>query len=275
MNEALIQKEQALIQHLKQYQKFVICYSGGVDSSYLLAAAVEAVSTINVAAVLGKSPSLSAFQYEQAQRTAQALGIQMQVIATEELNQPAYVQNAPDRCFHCKSELFDKVVQWAQRYKWHWICDGTNADDLKDYRPGRWAAEKYQVQSPLAKTGMTKADIRMLSQQRGLSTWDAPASPCLSSRIPYGTPVSPKALHLIEESEAVLRGLGFKEFRVRFHDKMARIELDQTGHEHIQMPGVKEQAVDALKKIGFQYVTIDLELFQSGRLNRMLEERIG
>jgi pyridinium-3,5-biscarboxylic acid mononucleotide sulfurtransferase len=219
------------------------------------------------------SPSLSDSEKEDAARIARTLGAEHRFVQSNELARPGYVQNGPDRCFHCKSELYD--IAEAKRQEWQLaaVVNGTNRDDLGDYRPGLEAAKNAAVRSPLVEIGMTKSDVRRAAQFIGMAVWDKPAAACLSSRIPYGTSVTTERLAQIAGFEAELKALGFRQLRVRWHEQIARIEVALAELELMLAPGVREAVVTAGKKHGFQYVTLDLGGYRTGSHNEVLVGR--
>ena len=250
----------------------LVCYSGGIDSAFVLAVAHAELGprAIGMTAV---SPSLSDGEKADAARIARALGADHRFVDSHELERPGYVQNGPDRCFHCKSELYD--IAEAKRKEWQLaaVVNGTNQDDLGDYRPGLEAAKNAAVRSPLLEVGMNKNDVRSAAKLIGLDVWDKPAAACLSSRIPYGTSVTPERLAQISGFEAELRALGFRQIRVRWHDKIARIEVALAELELMLAPGLREQVVAAGKTHGFHYVTLDLGGYRTGSHNEVLVGR--
>jgi uncharacterized protein len=242
----------------------VVAYSGGVDSTFLAAVARDALGD-RALAVTGVSPSIPASEVEEAKRLADSIGIAHQLIDTGEMNDPEYVANSPERCFHCKDELYTRLSALARERGFEHVIDGCNLDDTGDFRPGRRAAAGHGVRSPLVEAGLTKDDIRALSRDRGLPTWDKPAMACLSSRIPYGTPVTLDALSRIADAEAYLRSLGVRQLRVRHHGDVARIETDEAGLE--LLIGRRAEVVERLKALGYLYVTLDLAGYRTGSLN--------
>jgi len=254
---------------LRELGSVLVCYSGGIDSAFVLAVAHAELGerAIGMTAV---SPSLSESEKNDAARIARTLGAAHRFVASNELARPGYVQNGPDRCFHCKSELYD--IAEAKRQEWQLaaIVNGTNQDDLGDYRPGLEAAKNAGVQSPLVAVGMTKSDVRRAAKLIGMDVWDKPAAACLSSRIPYGTSVTTERLAQIAGFEAELKALGFQQLRVRWHEKIARIEIELGELPLMLTPGVREAVVAAGKRHGFQYVTLDLGGYRTGSHNEVL-----
>ena len=244
----------------------VVAYSGGVDSALVATVAHQALGA-RALAVTAKSPSLAPSELEHAAAFADRLGFQHRVIETDEMDRPEYRANAPSRCFFCKDELYTRLADMAAQEGYAAIANGTNSDDLGDFRPGLEAARKHGVRSPLVEAGLTKADVRELSRRMGLPTWDKPAQPCLSSRIPYGTPVSVDALDKIAAAESYLRGLGIRELRVRHHGAVARIEVPPEDIPRLAAEDVRTELSARFRSIGYAYVTLDLEGFRSGSLN--------
>lgn len=244
----------------------LVAFSGGVDSSYLALIAKQELANKAVC-VMGLSPSVSSHQREEAERVANIHGFDLRTIETAELEDPSYSSNPENRCYFCKSELFERLEEIRLKQGLSLIVDGTNADDLGGHRPGRAAAVERSVRSPLAEVGMTKGEIREMSRLHGIETWDKPASPCLASRIAYGVPVTIERLAKIEQAEDILRSMGFREFRVRSHGDLARIEIASAELEKVFDRKTAGDLAAALKRCGFRYVTLDLEGFRSGAMN--------
>lgn len=258
-------KERTLRSLIRKLQRVLVAYSGGVDSSYLAKIATEELGQ-DAICVIGLSPSVSKFQRDNAVRIAKSNGFNIRVLDTDELADPKYAANLGDRCYFCKSELYSKLAEVAADRD-SVILDGTNANDLGDHRPGRLAASEHGVRSPLAEIGFTKHEIRELSKAAGLETWDQPASPCLSSRVAVGVPVTLERLSSIERAEAALRQMGFREFRVRVHGELARVEVSPAEFPAALDIELAGRIARELKVIGFKFVTLDLEGFRSGSLN--------
>jgi pyridinium-3,5-biscarboxylic acid mononucleotide sulfurtransferase len=266
---ALDAKEQELFATLRGLGRVIIAYSGGTDSAYLAWAAHRALGDAAVA-VTADSASIPSSHKRDAEAFAQECGFRHEYIQTYEFDNPDYIKNDQNRCFHCKDELFTRLQSFADERGYAHIIYGVNKDDLGDYRPGQRAAKLHSVKAPLVEAGLTKAEIRELSRRAGLSTWDRPAAACLSSRVPYGTPVTPKTISTIEQGEEAIRALGFKQFRVRFHGELVRIEIAKD-----ELPRAltveNAQAFSAIfKPLGFLYVTLDLEGYRQGSLNAAL-----
>ncbi|MFN8548885.1 MAG: ATP-dependent sacrificial sulfur transferase LarE [Candidatus Eisenbacteria bacterium] len=261
----LARKLDLLAGELRGLGSMVIAFSGGVDSTFLLAVA-SAVAPESTRAVLGVSPSLSAEGHAIARRAAAELSVELIEVATNEVEDPAYLANEPDRCFHCKSTLYTRLHALLDESRSRWgsatILDGTNRDDLSDTRPGRVAAERQGVRSPLADLGWSKSEIRQASRALGLSTWDRPASPCLSSRVPHGTRITEEVLRRVESAEAALRDLGFRTVRVRHHDALARIEVPTD--EVTRVAARADEVAHALRAAGYRQVTLDLAGYRTG-----------
>ena len=265
-------KYDSLQSAMKELGKVVVAYSGGVDSTFLLKAAVDTLRAENVLACIGVSASLAKSQYEQAIECGKIIGAKVEEVIVDEVSDSQYAANKADRCFHCKSHLYGILNDIARERGFNCVVCGSNLDDKDDFRPGNRAAKVFGVRSPLMEAGLTKEDIRELSRQMNLPTADVPASPCLASRISYGLEVTEQRLKQIEEAEEYLRTLGLVEFRVRHHDTVARIEVHAKDMPKVAGEPNRSRIVEKLKSIGFKYVTVDLEGFRSGSLNVMLSE---
>lgn len=248
----------------------VIGYSGGVDSTLLAAVAADALGERSVC-VLASSETYPSSEIDEAVETARKLGLNLVRIDTDELANEDFAQNTPDRCFFCKSELFSKLIQIAESRGIRWIADGANVDDLSDYRPGSRAAAELGVRSPLREAGFTKDDIRQASRTMGLPTWDKPSFACLSSRIPYGTRIHSDLLARLDEAERFLKGLGFRQVRVRHHDTIARIEVEPDEIPRLASPGIRETVEEKFRRLGYAYVTLDMRGYRTGSMNAMVK----
>ncbi len=269
----LLFKQEQLLTILRDMQRVLIAYSGGTDSAYLAWAAKKALGD-NAIAITADSPSIPESHKRDAVDFASTHGIVHEMIPTSEFDNPEYVANNPDRCFHCKDELFRVMDQIATDRGFDHIVYGVNMDDLGDYRPGQSAAKIHQVKAPLVDAGLTKAEIRELSKLAQLDTWDRPAAACLSSRIPYGTKVTPERIKIVEQGEEAIKALGFRQFRVRYHDNLVRIEIDPSELENALNLRCAAQLTAIFKSLGFHYVTLDLEGYRQGSLNSVLRDKI-
>jgi uncharacterized protein len=266
-------KQRALEDRLRALGSVMVAYSGGVDSAFLAAMAHRALGA-KMLAVLADSPSLARRDMEQARAFAETHGIPLRVIQTEELDKPEYQRNDANRCFHCKTELFDGMRKLGADLGFAQIAYGMNADDRRDYRPGQRAAEEHEVLAPLAEVGLTKLEIRTLAKEAGYTLWDRPAAPCLSSRVEYGRAVTREVLEQVERSEESLRQLGFREFRVRHHGEMARVEIARTEMPRALSMDMMDRISADLRNAGFKYVTLDTTGFRSGSLNAVLPAEV-
>ena len=266
---AMNAKESQLQAELRQLGRVLVAYSGGVDSAYLAWAAHRALGN-DMLAVIADSPSLARTQLNDAIAFANEQGIPVEVIVTSELDRPEYARNDGQRCFQCKDELFVVMEQLRAAQGFDAIAYGVNLDDQGDFRPGQQAARQHHIAAPLLKAGLTKNEIRELARQAGLRVWDKPASACLSSRIEYGRPVTREALEVVERGEDAIRTLGFRQFRVRHHGDIVRIEIDREELERALNPAIAAQFTSIFKALGFKFVTLDLEGFRSGSMNSLL-----
>ena len=268
-DQAVLAKQDSLRALFRAMGSVLVAFSGGVDSTYLAYIANSELGE-KALCVTGESASLSAHQREQTLRLVADYGLRWECVETNELQDANYTANGPSRCYFCKDELYRKLESVATSRGIEFIVDGSNCDDLADYRPGRAATGKHGVRSPLIEAGMTKADVRSLSRRIGLPTWDKPASPCLSSRIAYGIPVNIERLLEVDRGEEILRELGFHEFRVRHHDSLVRIEIAPAEMARALNLEVVKTLSQRFRELGFKYVTLDLQGFRSGAMNEVL-----
>jgi len=265
----LEEKQLSLFDALARMESVIVAYSGGADSAYLAWAAHQALGDRAIA-VTADSASLPESHKRDAEEFARIWGIRHEYIVTREFENPDYVKNDRNRCFHCKDELFTRLGEFARERGIAHVVYGVNVDDLGDYRPGQRAAKLHQAEAPLVDAGLTKAEIRELSRSAGLATWDRPASACLSSRIPYGTPVTIQNVKTVERGEEEIRALGFRQFRVRFHGDLVRIEIAPEELSRALAPHMAREFTAIFKPLGFHYVTLDLEGYRQGALNEAL-----
>ena len=272
----LDQKAQRLRQILAGHPRLLVAYSGGVDSAFLAWTAHQVLGG-EMRAMIADSASLARTHLEDALAFARERGIPVAVVETQELENPAYVRNDAMRCFHCKDELFTVLEHYREAHGFDAIAYGVNADDEGDFRPGQQAAHQHHVLAPLLEAGLNKADIRELARQADLRVWDKPASACLSSRMEYGRAVTPEALNVIERGEDALRAMGFRQFRVRHHGEIVRIEIAREELPRALTAEMAREFTAVFKGLGFKFVTLDLEGFRSGSMNQMLtaEQLLG
>src|ERR1700753_869877 len=269
------EKERQLLANLAELPSVIVALSGGADSAYLAWAAQKALGDRSLS-ITALSPSYSIHDRNIVDDFVRAQNIHHEFVDTHEMENPAYRANAADRCFHCKDELFSVLDQSAQQRNFSATASGVNADDTLDFRPGHRAAKEHRVLAPLLDVGLRKSEVRELSQRANLPTWNRPASACLASRVPYGTEVTPERLSLIERGEAVLRNLGFQQFRVRLHDKdkLARVEIAPEERPRAFTPEMSAEISSRIKAVGFAYVALDLEGYRQGSLNEALKRSV-
>jgi uncharacterized protein len=263
------EKQELLFASLRNLERVIVAFSGGTDSAYLAWAANRVLGK-NALAVTADSASIPESHKRDAEVFVERFGIAHEYIRTQEFDNPDYARNHPDRCFHCKDELFTRLEELGRERGYRHIVYGVNLDDLGDYRPGQGAAKNHQVAAPLADAGLSKAEIRELSRRVGLPTWDRPASACLSSRIPYGTPVTIENVKIVEAGEEQLKALGFRQFRVRFHGEVVRVEIAREEMTRALSLEMAARFTEIFKKLGFRYITLDLEGYRQGSLNEVL-----
>lgn len=271
---SVIAKEERLRELFRALDSVIVAYSGGVDSSYVAYVANEELGPRAVC-ITGQSASLPSYQNAEIRSVVDKFGFHHEIIATEELANPSYSANNADRCYFCKDELYNKLESVARSRGIQHIVDGSTVDDLDDYRPGRQAAKQHAVRSPLIEVGLNKNEVRELSRRATLPTWDKPASPCLSSRIAYGTTVTIERLNKVDRGEEILREFGFREFRVRHHDTLVRLEISAAEMDRVLRKDVIAQLAARFRELGFKYVTLDLQGFRSGSMNEALPIEIN
>ncbi|HEX5045358.1 MAG TPA: ATP-dependent sacrificial sulfur transferase LarE [Candidatus Polarisedimenticolaceae bacterium] len=272
---SLAAKRQTVLERLRAVPRVLVALSGGVDSAVLLALAVEALGAGRVLAVTGQSPAVPDAEVQDARRVAALLGVPHEVVVTREMDRPGYVANAGDRCFHCRSELFDVLAELADMRGFPCMAYGAIADDLGEDRPGMRAAADRGVLAPLLEADLGKAEVRLLAAEAGLEVRDKPAAACLASRIPTGTAVSPERLRAVGEAEAGLRRLGLRQVRVRHHGEIARVETDEHGFALLRDPDLRAAACAAVRVAGFRFVALDLEGYRTGSVAGSVLVRIG
>jgi uncharacterized protein len=270
MDQLLEKKFESLKEIFRSMGRVLVAYSGGVDSTLLLKVARDTLGERNVIAVTALSPLYPERELKEAKKAAQSIKVEHLLIESNEMEIQGFSENPPNRCYYCKRELFDKMLTLSKDYKIPFVIEGSTLDDEKDHRPGRRAIQELGIRSPLKEAMFTKMDVRKLSNTLGLTTWDKPSFACLASRFPYGEEITVKKLRMVDEAEGFLFGLGFKQVRVRHHENLARIEIYPEEIDRLMDGSLREKVVRYLKKIGYHYVTIDLQGFRSGSMNEVL-----
>jgi uncharacterized protein len=256
---------------LKDMGKVVIAYSGGVDSAFLLKVATDTLGPSNIKAILAVSPTYPSREYDRALETATAIGVTVEIIHTKEVDDPKFINNPVNRCYFCKHELFSKIAEYIESGKYTNMIDGSNMDDLSDHRPGKKALQEKNVRSPLQEAEMTKEDIRAISKDLDLPTWDRDALACLSSRFPYGETIDLKKLQMVDNAENFLADLGFRNIRARHEKNSIRIEVSSSQIKRIADDHIRMQIVSKMKELGYKYVSFDLEGYRQGSLNESIK----
>ncbi len=259
---------------LRDMEKVVVAYSGGVDSAFLLKVAADTLGTDKVMAILAISPTYPSREYNRALETASSIGINVEIIHTKEADDPRFINNPVDRCYFCKHELFTRIAEYIAAGDFKNMVDGSNMDDLSDHRPGKKALREKDIRSPLQEAGLSKSEIRVLSQQLGLSTWNKDALACLSSRFPYGENIDLKKLQMVDAAENFLSDLGFKNIRARHEKNSIRIEISPSQIRLFADDSLRMRVLTRMKELGYQYVSLDLEGYRQGSLNETLGTKV-
>ncbi len=270
LSEPLQTKYDRMCDILRSLKRVAVAFSAGVDSTLVLKAALDTLGPQNVVAATGDSDSLARAEFEEARRLTEQLGARHVVLKTDEFENEDYLANPKNRCYYCKTTLYTHLGRYIAEHGINVIVNGINVDDYGDWRPGIQAAEEHQVRAPIAEAGITKAEVRTLSEWLGLPTFDKPASPCLSSRVQYGEQITPEKLRMIERAEAMLKSLGFRECRVRHHNNLARIEVPLEDIAKLTEPKTRARIDACLRELGYSYITVDLRGFRSGSLNEVI-----
>ena len=261
-----------LVKKIEKMEKVLVAFSGGNDSTFLLKLCVDVLGRENVVAVTGKSEIHNNEDIEEAKKIAKSMNVKHYIVPIEILKYKTFSSNPPARCYFCKSKVYSKFRELADKKNIKYILDGSNKDDVLDFRPGRKAAEEKKVTSPLLEVGLTKEELRRFSRERNITTWSKPSQACLASRIPYGKKITREKINMVTKAEQALKNLGFETVRVRFHEKLAKIEVDKNDIEKFLKNTTRKEVTDKLKKIGFSWICLDLEGYKSGSMNKELNK---
>jgi uncharacterized protein len=275
IDEILGEKHRRLRSLLAEMGSIIVAFSAGVDSTVVLKVALDALGPDRVLAATGVSPSLARRELESVKQLASLMGASLELVDTDEVNDPNYAANPTNRCYHCKTELYTRLTALAKARGFAAVVNGVNADDVGDWRPGMKAAGEWAIRAPLLEAGLTKADVRELAKELGLPNWAKPALACLSSRVPYGTPVTVGVLSQVERAEGFLYERGFTDFRVRHHGRVARIEASPNDMRRLLQDPLREEVVGAFKELGYTYIALDLQGFRSGSGNEGMNVTAG